>query len=280
MQTIYLGNCHCGRFRFEISAEDGIINDAIVCDCTLCAKKGYFWLRPPPEAFEVTRDEGAITEYTSKALEDKFCNTCGTSVTGKHLVGPLQGQLLVNVRAIQGINPFKLKLTPAKTSANEGERTIGAVPTLAPGSESTAAHIGSCHCGRVQVELLIPLTELQVKEDNCSTCVRNAYIGAYPNKDQVRVHGRENTFEYRREGGFSGIAHCKACGVTVFSNVHGPPLSAFDRLPPERKERALEVYHKKMALQPLNVRALDGVDLATLQIERSDEGTEGYVLPP
>ena len=62
--------------------------------------------------------------------------------------------------------------------------------------------------------------------------------------------------------------------------MYGPPLSVFDRLPPERKERALEVYRRNMALQPLNVRALEGVELETLQIERSDEGTEGYVLPP
>jgi hypothetical protein len=74
--------------------------------------------------------------------------------------------------------------------------------------------------------------------------------------------------------------HCKTCGVTVFSNVYGPPLSVFDRLPPERKERALQVYHKNMALQPLNVRTLNGVDVGALQIERTDEGTEGYVLPP
>jgi len=30
-------------------------------------------------------------------------------VTGEHIVGPLQGQFLVNVRAIQGVNPFKLE---------------------------------------------------------------------------------------------------------------------------------------------------------------------------
>jgi hypothetical protein len=72
--------------------------------------------------------------------------------------------------------------------------------------------------------------------------------------------------------------HCKTCGVTVFSNVYGPPVSVFDRLPAETKEKALEVYRKNMALQPLNVRALDDVDLAALQIEKSDEGTEGYVL--
>jgi hypothetical protein len=42
-----------------------------MCDCTLCAKKGYLWLNAPPDSLEVTRDEGSITVYRSSALEDK-----------------------------------------------------------------------------------------------------------------------------------------------------------------------------------------------------------------
>lgn len=35
-----------------------------------------------------------------------------------------------------------------------------------------------------------------------------------------------------------------------------------------------------MNMQPLNVRALDGIDLSSLHINRSDVGTEGYELDP
>ena len=52
----------------------------------------------------------------------------------------------------------------------------------------------------------------------------------------------------------------------------------FDRLPPERKEFALEVYHKNMNLQPLNVRAMKGFEPSTLVIKRHDEGTKGYEI--
>lgn len=69
MSITYHGNCHCGRFRFKLTVDE--IADAIVCDCTLCAKKGYLWLSPPAGAFEVTRDEGTMTGYQSAALEDK-----------------------------------------------------------------------------------------------------------------------------------------------------------------------------------------------------------------
>jgi hypothetical protein len=37
---------------------------------------------------------------------------------------------------------------------------------------------------------------------------------------------------------------------------------------------------KNIRLQPAYVRVLDDVDLKTLNIERTDCGTEVYVLPP
>jgi hypothetical protein len=35
---------------------------------------------------------------------------------------------------------------------------------------------------------------------------------------------------------------------------------------------------KMLDIQPVNVRVLEGVELATLVVVRSDEGTEGYSL--
>lgn len=74
------------------------------------------------------------------------------------------------------------------------------------------------------------------------------------------------------------VVHCKTCGVQVFTNIYCPPITIFDQLPPERKAYALEVYHKNMSLQPLNVRAIEDFQFLseTININRSDEGTEGY----
>lgn len=135
MASVYHGNCHCGRFRFELT-EAGL-TEAIVCGCTLCAKKGYLWIRPTADCFSVTRDEGSLIEYDAPTLKDKvsrdgsyqgvndmasciyvmylltwslqFCDHCGTGVLGEHGSGSLSGQQLVNIRAIQEINPFKLR---------------------------------------------------------------------------------------------------------------------------------------------------------------------------
>ncbi|KAK3313321.1 hypothetical protein B0H66DRAFT_628999 [Apodospora peruviana] len=274
--TTYHGNCHCGRFRFELTAPE--IAEAIICACKLCSKKGYLWLNTAASGttYTVTRDDDkCLTEYDSAALKDRFCKYCGTGITGLHSAGPLWGQLLVNIRTLQEVNPFTLKCVMPLVSPAPPED----VSTTHRISDE-AQHLSSCHCGKVQAELLVPITDLEVKEDNCSSCVRNAYIGVYPTKDQVKIHGREHTFEYLYGRKFNGTAHCKTCGVAVFSNVYGPPLSVFDSLPAERKERVMAVYRKNMALQPLNVRAIDGLDIELLQIKRTDEGTEGYVLPP
>lgn len=74
------------------------------------------------------------------------------------------------------------------------------------------------------------------------------------------------------------VVHCKTCGVQIFTNLYGPPITVFDKLPPERKAYALEVYHKNMSLQPLNLRAMEAFQQLseTIKIKRTDEGTEGY----
>ncbi|KAF3762730.1 hypothetical protein M406DRAFT_264248 [Cryphonectria parasitica EP155] len=280
LQT-YRGNCHCGRFRFTLTVPE--IQSAIRCSCGLCEKKGYLWLVPPKGSFQVTKDDENLSHYYCKSLHDQFCNYCGTGVVGEHLTGPLSGQLAVNVRAIQGVNPFKIQydnLFPfhscrVTTSHAEEDKQQTRNPSR---SEPQAQHLFSCHCAAVQAELFTPLQEQEVKEDNCSSCVRNAYIGVYPTKDQVKLRGMEDTFEYKKAPGYSGISHCKTCGVMVFSNIYGPPISIFDKLPAERKELALAVYHKNLNLKPLNVRTVEGLDLGSITIERTDEGTDGYAL--
>ncbi|KAM7186062.1 hypothetical protein V8F33_012053 [Rhypophila sp. PSN 637] len=284
------GNCHCGNFRFEIASSDSSGTPAnlgvSICACSLCTKLGCLWLPVNPNDFAITRDTGTVTTYRGLL----FCKVCGTAVTSKHVGGPLQGQFLVNARAVAGFNPFQLgtrviHVTASKKDPDDddNQQIQKQVPSPMPvtgAGQDPVKHRGSCHCGNVSVELFVGLDELEIKEDNCSSCVRDAYIGTYPSKEQVRIHVREHTFEYRYGSKFNGIAHCQTCGVVVFTTVYGPPISLFDRLPAERKGRALAVYWKNMALQPVNVRVLDGVDLSPLTIQTTDEGVEGYVLPP
>ncbi|KAL7782382.1 hypothetical protein V8C43DRAFT_296174 [Trichoderma afarasin] len=275
---VYHGNCHCGRYRFQVSTAE--ITSAISCSCSLCVKKGYLWLIPGEGSFTVVRDEGYLVEYQTSTLKDKFCSYCGSGVEGEHLTGPLRGKFLINIRTLREpyVNPFKLESTITVIEAEGDTRSIK--PLAQPPDEPAAKSLFTCHCCDVRAALLSSIEDEELKEDNCSKCVRIAYIGIYPTKDNVRIHGRDRVFEYLTGGKFTGSTYCKTCGVHVFSNIYGPPISVFDKLPPERKERALAVYHKNMAMQPLNVRAIEGVKVDTFRplIKREDEGTEGYEL--
>ncbi|KAG8166801.1 hypothetical protein KVR01_002490 [Diaporthe batatas] len=176
---------------------------------------------------------------------------------------------------------------------------------------------GNCVCGRYRYEICLPDVIESASSCTCSVCLKKgylwlvppkgsfkvirddgclrehmskvishkeAYIGVYPTKDQVQIYGREKGWEYsglRAELGslkMGSVTHCRRCGVHVFTDIWGPPITIFDKLPPERKAHALEVYHKNISLLPLNVRAVEGFKLLSesLTIKRSDEGAEGY----
>ncbi|KAL7807908.1 Mss4-like protein [Trichoderma aethiopicum] len=277
-KVVYQGNCHCGRYRFQVSVPE--IESAITCTCSLCLKKGYLWLIPAEGSFTVLRDGGCLVEYQTSTIRDKFCSYCGSGVQGEHLTGPLKDKFVINIGTLREpyVNPFKLESALRVVEAEGDTRSIDPLP-CEPG-EAPAKALFSCHCGDVRAALLGPLEHEELKEDNCSKCVRTAYIGTYPAKHNVRIYGRDRVFEYLTGGKFTGSTFCNTCGVHVFSNVYGPPISVFDKLPPERKEKALAVYHKNMAMQPLNVRAAEGIRLDDLRplINRQDEGTEGYEL--
>ncbi|KAL3263355.1 hypothetical protein ABHI18_001892 [Aspergillus niger] len=178
----------------------------------------------------------------------------------------------VNARALLGVNPFKLRVesyTPHNTSHGSSPTEPTHIDTETP---SEKIYTGSCHCTAVRLSVETkPLPEIEVKEDNCSICQRNANICIYPHRSQVTLHGEESLTEYCFGRGFTGHQFCKICGVQVGMKLHGPPQSVVDSLPPEKQE----IVKEKLAIVPIRVAVLDGVEWADLKVERTDEGTEG-----
>lgn len=135
---------------------------------------------------------------------------------------------------------------------------------------------GSCACGAVAFSVKTPpLTEVEIKEDNCSICRRRAAISIYPDRDQVTLVGKENTTTYAFGKKFNQAPFCKTCGVACYGVPVGPPQEVVDKLPDDKKE----FVEKLRRIQPLYVRAMDGVEWDEIHVEQSDEGTEGYELP-
>ena len=76
MKSTYNGSCHCGRFRFEVSAD---IDHVRICDCSICHKRGAFIFRVSNEDVRVITPLSELTLYQwgTMTAEDYFCPVCG-----------------------------------------------------------------------------------------------------------------------------------------------------------------------------------------------------------
>ncbi|KAL0944722.1 glutathione-dependent formaldehyde-activating gfa [Colletotrichum truncatum] len=297
--TMYQGNCHCGINRFEVELPEQL--HLVSCYCALCTKKGYVWIYDAERNTKITKgcNTETLTSYTSSgtdALQHEFCSNCGTGLFGTHTSGVQAGKRGISLRPlISNMTGVFLRGKEVISLDPEGNPTpyLGRLSLIKPSTASTSPtpefrgmqpkvteeHLrlyqGACDCGAVQVALKIkPLAEVEVKEDNCSICVRNGFIGVYPHQSQVTLVGKENTQDYRFGRRFNGSPFCKTCGVHCFSNLYGPPQAIIDRLPDEKKK----FVRRQLEIQPVNVGVLEDVEWDKLNLQWANEGTEGYVL--
>ncbi len=101
---------------------------------------------------------------------------------------------------------------------------------------------GGCHCGKVRYEVEIDLTAPAI-ECNCSYCEKQGLILSFvPGEKLTITEGKEYLTEYHFNTGKIAHQFCKFCGVQCFGQAPMPtgPGAA------------------------VNVRTLDGVDLAVL----------------
>lgn len=105
-------------------------------------------------------------------------------------------------------------------------------------------HQGGCHCGRIAFEVEGDLT--QVMECNCSHCSRKGYMLWFVPREQLRLTTPEGdlaTYTFNKHV----IKHhfCPTCGCAPFGFGVAPSGAA---------------------TAAVNVRCLEGVDLAALKV--------------
>lgn len=73
----YRGNCHCGRVRFEVDAEETLRVSS--CNCSICRRSGYLHLIVPAAQFRLIAGEDALTSYrfNTGTANHLFCSSCG-----------------------------------------------------------------------------------------------------------------------------------------------------------------------------------------------------------
>ncbi|TKW55792.1 hypothetical protein CTA1_4255 [Colletotrichum tanaceti] len=293
--------------RYEVRLPD--LPALTICGCTLCAKKGYVWAYDADDSLTIRRGCTADTLTVYRAcdtgLEHEFCSTCGIGLFGTHstvsqagkrginfrvLVSDVKGVYLRGQQVVTMDSLGKTSLYPVSQRLIEDvvssspKQTVRAALSDVPG-EDLNLYTGGCECGAVQVTFKRkPLDGIEIKEDNCSICVRhavnpkpnfqNGFIGVYPHRSLVTLAGKDQTQDYKFGRGFNGSPFCRICGVHCFGNLYGPPAEVVGRLP----EATQEFVRKQLEIQPINIRVLDGVEWDKIDIKWKNEGTEGYFL--
>jgi hypothetical protein len=104
------------------------------------------------------------------------------------------------------------------------------------------AHEGGCHCGRVRFRVYGDLSH--ITECNCSICAKKGFLHLIVPRDRFELlSGEHDLSTYRFNTGVAQHHFCRTCGI------HGFYVPRSD---PEKID--------------VNVRCLEGVDLASLRI--------------
>src|SRR5215469_2665225 len=95
------GGCHCGRVRFRAT---GDLAQTIICNCSICTKKGFLHLIVAPEQFELLSgaDDLAIYQFNTKTAKHTFCRVCGIHAFYVPRSDP--DKIDVNVRCLDGVD--------------------------------------------------------------------------------------------------------------------------------------------------------------------------------
>ena len=112
----------------------------------------------------------------------------------------------------------------------------------------TTKYKGSCHCGNVRFEVEADLSG--VIACNCSICSRAGYLLAFVSDAQFQLlAGEDAQTDYQFNTKNIHHLFCKTCGVRSFGHGTGP-----------------DGKH----MYAINVRALEGVDVDSLKVQKYD----------
>ena len=103
----YLGSCHCGRIRFEVTSE---MARASQCNCSICTKKAYLHHMVAPDDFRLLSgaDDLATYQFGTKTARHHFCKHCGVAAFFRPRANP--ANYMVNLRCLEGLDLGALRI--------------------------------------------------------------------------------------------------------------------------------------------------------------------------
>ncbi|KAJ7055020.1 Mss4-like protein [Mycena amicta] len=258
----YKGNCHCGAFIFTFKAPE--IKSASTCDCSICSRNGYLWVRPEEGSFKVVKGDEDTTlatyEFGKKVFAHKFCPTCGTSVLGRMKGNLANGiSVVINIRTVQEGIDFPA-LQPGHQSKGSAVGEAYQPPTpVATGQipEGAFQYHGNCHCGAIAYTLWNPKKITKAVQCNCSVCWRDGAVWVFPKTTNITFRGvPESLTEYTFGTKTTLHGFCKHCGVAIYEHFvfeameNTTALNVRTMLALDIDSLALEFHDNKRLLQP------------------------------
>lgn len=109
--STYTGGCHCGRVRFEVETDLGMV---LACNCSFCQKRGALWTYVGQDAFKLLSGDGALADYqfNKKVIHHLFCPACGVGAFSEGESEDGEKGYGVNVRCLDDVDVAALTLTP------------------------------------------------------------------------------------------------------------------------------------------------------------------------
>ena len=108
--TTYTGGCHCGKVRYEVSADIGKV---YACNCSICSKKGWLLTFVPADQFKLTSGSDDLTDYQfhTHNVHHLFCRHCGIQSFshGKRKDGT--AVYSINMRCLDDVDLSKFEVT-------------------------------------------------------------------------------------------------------------------------------------------------------------------------
>jgi hypothetical protein len=102
------GGCHCGAVRYRVTVRT---REAVECNCSVCAKKGFLHLIVPENDFELLSGGDMLTTYTfgTHTAKHHFCRHCGIHSYYRPRSHP--DKVDVNVRCLDGVDPSEFQVS-------------------------------------------------------------------------------------------------------------------------------------------------------------------------
>lgn len=104
----YTASCHCQAVK--ITFETDPLTEALECNCSHCAKKGFLLTFLPKKQCVIESGENQEVEYrfNKGAIKHLFCKMCGVQVYAESKMND-EDMMAINLRTVDDVDIESLK---------------------------------------------------------------------------------------------------------------------------------------------------------------------------